>query len=62
MFRNAYGFKHRLLPEAASSFYSSDRIHDTKCQDSFNGSRYDTQDEGLCIVFVPGLYVERKRR
>ena len=62
MFRNANGFKHGLLPEAASSFYSSERIHNTKCQDAFDGSRYDAQYEGLGVVLIPCLYVEREGR
>ena len=62
MFRNPYGFKQGLLPEAASSLYSSNCIHNAKCQDTFDGSRYDAQCKGLCIVFIPGLYVERESR
>ena len=58
MFSNAYDFKQGLLPEAASSFYSSKSINDTKCQDAFDGSRYDTQYESLRVVLIPCLYVE----
>ena len=62
MFRNANGFKHGLLPEAPASFYSSKCIHNTKCQDAFDGSRYDAQYEGLRVVLIPCLYVEREGR
>lgn len=62
MFSNPYSFKHGLLPEAPSSFYSRNCVHNTQCQDAFDGSRYDAQYEGLCIVFIPRLYVERERR
>ena len=62
MFRNAYAFKQGLLPEAASSFHSGNCIHDTKCQDSFDRSRYDAQCKGLRIILIPRLYVESERR
>ena len=62
MFRNPYTFKQRLLPEAASSFYSSKCIHDTQCQDAFDGSRYNSQYKGLRVVLIPCLDVESERR
>ena len=61
MFRNAYGFKHGLLPEAPSSFDSSNCIDNTKGQDAFDGARYDAQCKSLRIIFIPRLDVERER-
>ena len=62
MFRNPYTFKQRLLPEAASSFYSSKCIHNTQCQNAFDGSRYNAQYKGLRVILIPRLYVESERR
>ena len=62
MFRNPYTFKQRLLPETASSFYSSNCIHDTQCQNAFDGSGYDAQYKSLRVIFIPRLDVESERR
>ena len=62
MFRNPYTFKQRLLPKAATSFYGSNCIHDTQCQNAFNGSRYNAQYKGLRVILIPRLYVESERR
>lgn len=62
LFGNAYAFEHGLLPKAASSFYCSNCIHNAKRQDAFDGSRYNAQYQGLGIIFIPRLYVERECR
>lgn len=55
---DANSSEHRLSPEARSTFNCSERVDGDEDDDSFYRSRDQAQCQSLCMIFVPGLYVE----
>lgn len=51
--------QHRLLPERGPAHVPRQRVHEHEDQDALDGPVDDAEREGLGVVFVPGLYVER---
>ena len=62
MLLDAKSLQRRVLPVAATSKIPSDRIDPAKGEDTLYGSRDDAKDQGLSVVFIPGLDIERECR
>jgi len=58
--RNPNSCEHRLLPEASPAFDGCECVDRNQDQYSFHRPGNQTQSQSVCMVFVPGLYVESK--
>jgi len=61
MFGNAHCLEHRLLPERSATFDTCKCVHNYKTYDSLDGTGNEAQGQGLGVVFIPGLDVERQK-
>lgn len=54
------GGEHGLLPVAAAALDGCDGVDDAKGQDALDGTGYQSESEGVRVVLIPGLHVERQ--